>query len=165
MSWLGQRRNCRKLKNEFPVRDSDKGDEKGRQDHASGQDFDHVFEEHESRAEEIEGHGKVTLLRDRGEVVSAGLLRVHGADGAVQEVAGDRGIIATGSSALNIPSLPVEHRHIISSDDALEMQSVPGRMLVVGGGLHLARGGHGGADRGPGAGAGLHRDLPAEQLP
>lgn len=62
ISWLGQRRNSRRLKNEFPVRDSDKGDEKGRQDHAHGQDFDHVFEEHESGAEEVEEHG--VFIRD-----------------------------------------------------------------------------------------------------
>lgn len=78
---------------------------------------------------------KVTLLRGRGEVVSAGLVRVHGADGAVQEVEGDRVIIATGSSTLNIPTLPVDHERIITSDDALELQTVPKRMLVVGGGV------------------------------
>lgn len=78
---------------------------------------------------------KVTLLRGRGEVVSAGLVRVHGADGAVREVAGDKVIIATGSSTLNLPTLPVDHTHIITSDDALELQTVPNRMLVVGGGV------------------------------
>ncbi len=78
---------------------------------------------------------KVTLLRGRGEVVSAGLVRVHGADGAVREVAGDKVIIATGSSTLNLPTLPVDHTHIITSDDALELQAVPNRMLVIGGGV------------------------------
>ncbi|WP_028577384.1 dihydrolipoyl dehydrogenase [Desulfomicrobium escambiense] len=78
---------------------------------------------------------KVTLLRGRGEVVSAGLVRVHGADGAVQEVAGDKVIIATGSSTLNLPTLPVDHTHIITSDDALELKTIPSRMLVVGGGV------------------------------
>lgn len=78
---------------------------------------------------------KVTLLRGRGEIVSAGLVRVHGADGAVQEVAGDKVIIATGSSTLNLPTLPVDHTHIITSDDALELKTIPNRMLVVGGGV------------------------------
>ncbi|NCD25476.1 MAG: dihydrolipoyl dehydrogenase [Deltaproteobacteria bacterium] len=78
---------------------------------------------------------KVTLLRGRGEVVNAGLVRVHDADGAVREVEGDKVIIATGSSVLDIPSLPVDHACIITSDDALELQSVPERMLVVGGGV------------------------------
>lgn len=78
---------------------------------------------------------KVTLLRGRGEVASAGLVRVHGTDGAVQEVAGDKVIIATGSSTLNLPTLPVDHTHIITSDDALELKTIPNRMLVVGGGV------------------------------
>jgi dihydrolipoamide dehydrogenase len=78
---------------------------------------------------------KVTLLRGRGEVVNAGLVRVHAADGSVQDVVGDKVIIATGSSTLNLPTLPVDHARIITSDDALELQAVPGRMLVVGGGV------------------------------
>ncbi|UTF51145.1 dihydrolipoyl dehydrogenase [Desulfomicrobium sp. ZS1] len=78
---------------------------------------------------------KVTLLRGRGEVVNAGLVRVHAANGSVQDVVGDKVIIATGSSTLNLPTLPVDHAHIITSDDALELQTVPGRMLVVGGGV------------------------------
>ena len=78
---------------------------------------------------------KITLLRGRGEVVSARLVRVHLDGGAVQDVAGDKVIIATGSSTLNLPTLPVDHTHIITSDDALELQSIPGRMLVVGGGV------------------------------
>jgi dihydrolipoamide dehydrogenase len=78
---------------------------------------------------------KVALLRGRGEVVNAGLVRVHAADGSVQDVVGDKVIIATGSSTLNLPTLPVDHARIITSDDALELQTVPGRMLVVGGGV------------------------------
>lgn len=78
---------------------------------------------------------KVTLLRGRGEVVNAGLVRVHAADGSVQDVVSDKVIIATGSSTLNLPTLPVDHARIITSDDALELQAVPGRMLVVGGGV------------------------------
>jgi len=78
---------------------------------------------------------KVARLRGRGEVVNAGLVRVHAANGSVQDVVGDKVIIATGSSTLNLPTLPVDHAHIITSDDALELQTVPGRMLVVGGGV------------------------------
>ncbi|NLV96663.1 MAG: dihydrolipoyl dehydrogenase [Desulfovibrionales bacterium] len=78
---------------------------------------------------------KITLLQGRGEVVSASLVRVHLADGSVQEVPGDKVILATGSQTLNIPSLPVDHKYIITSDDALELQTLPERLLVVGGGV------------------------------
>lgn len=77
----------------------------------------------------------ITLLQGRGQVAHAGLVRVRAADGAVQEVAGDRVILATGSRTLHLPSLPVDHARIITSDDALELDRVPGRLLVVGGGV------------------------------
>ncbi len=48
---------------------------------------------------------------------------------------GDRVILATGSSPLELPSLPVDHRLVLSSDDALELQTVPEHLVVVGGGV------------------------------
>ena len=55
-------------------------------------------------------------------------------DGSL-EIAGDRVILATGSSPLELPSLPVDHRLVLSSDDALELQTVPEHLVVVGGGV------------------------------
>lgn len=78
---------------------------------------------------------KVSVLHGRGEVVNAGLVRVHGADGAVKEVPGDKIILATGSRTLDLPGLPVDHERIITSDDALELKALPERMLVIGGGV------------------------------
>ncbi|MFR1534043.1 MAG: FAD-dependent oxidoreductase [Bilophila wadsworthia] len=47
----------------------------------------------------------------------------------------DRVILATGSSPLELPSLPVDHRLVLSSADALELQTVPEHLVVVGGGV------------------------------
>lgn len=78
---------------------------------------------------------KVNLLQGRGEVVHAGLVRVHGQDGSIRELEGDRVVIATGSRCLDLPDLPVDHKRIINSDDALELAAVPGRLVVAGGGV------------------------------
>ena len=43
-------------------------------------------------------------------------------------------VIATGSSAINIPSIPIDEKNIVSSTGALSLSSVPQTMLVVGGG-------------------------------
>ena len=43
-------------------------------------------------------------------------------------------IIATGSSAIDIPSIPIDEKNIVSSTGALSLSSVPKTMLVVGGG-------------------------------
>lgn len=77
---------------------------------------------------------KVRVVRGEAALVNAGLVKVASADGDL-EIAGDRVILATGSSPLELPSLPVDHRLILSSDDALELQAVPEHLVVVGGGV------------------------------
>ncbi len=66
----------------------------------------------------------VKLVRGRGRVVNAGLA-----------VEGDRVIIATGSGALQLPGLPVDHRRIMTSDDALALDRIPSSLIIVGGGV------------------------------
>ena len=77
---------------------------------------------------------KVRVVRGDAEFFGAGLVRVASVDGSL-EIAGDRVILATGSSPLELPSLPVDHRLVLSSDDALELQTVPEHLVVVGGGV------------------------------
>ena len=43
-------------------------------------------------------------------------------------------IIATGSSSIEIPSIPVDEKNIVTSTGALSLQSVPKSLLVIGGG-------------------------------
>lgn len=78
---------------------------------------------------------KVTVVKGRGQVISAQLVKVTLADGSVQDVPGDKVILATGSSSLNLPSLPIDHKYILSSDDALELDHVPANLVIVGGGV------------------------------
>jgi dihydrolipoamide dehydrogenase len=77
----------------------------------------------------------INLVYGRGEVVSAGLVKVLTRDGENMEIKGDQVIIATGSRHLDLPCLPVDHKRIINSDDALELGFVPQRLLVVGAGV------------------------------
>ena len=44
-------------------------------------------------------------------------------------------LLATGSSAFELPHLPFDGETIINARDALELEEVPGRLLVVGGGV------------------------------
>ena len=43
-------------------------------------------------------------------------------------------IIATGSSSIEIPSIPIDEKKIVTSTGALSLQSIPKSMLVIGGG-------------------------------
>ncbi len=78
---------------------------------------------------------KVNLIMGTAKVISANLVEVTKADGSVEKVESDDIIIATGSSPLNLPSLPVDHKYILSSDDALLLQYVPKSIIIVGGGV------------------------------
>lgn len=43
-------------------------------------------------------------------------------------------IIATGSEVLSLPHIPIDEKQIVSSTGALDLQSVPKKMIVMGGG-------------------------------
>ena len=77
---------------------------------------------------------KVTILRGQAELLGQGRVRVRGQSGD-EEIHGDHIIIATGSRVLDLPSLPVDHQYILNSDDALNLDRVPSRLLIVGGGV------------------------------
>ncbi len=78
---------------------------------------------------------KINVVKGRGQIINAKLTKVTQADGTIIDVASDKIIIATGSSSLELPALKVDHKYILSSDDALELQYVPESMIIVGGGV------------------------------
>jgi dihydrolipoamide dehydrogenase len=85
------------------------------------------------------GAGQLAKLRKikwyQGEAtfVNSNTLSVKKADGSVEEVKFQKAILATGSRPAVIPNLP-KSKHIWDSTSALEMESIPGTLLVVGGG-------------------------------
>jgi dihydrolipoamide dehydrogenase len=80
---------------------------------------------------------KIDGLRGTGRIVSAGKVAVTGEDGKVTEVETKNIVIATGSDVAGIPGVSVEfdEKVIVSSTGALELEKVPGHMIVVGGGV------------------------------
>ncbi|MCG8531744.1 MAG: dihydrolipoyl dehydrogenase [Desulfovibrionales bacterium] len=76
----------------------------------------------------------IRLVRGAAELAADKTVRVHTEEGT-EEIKSDNIILATGSSTLDLPSLPVDHKHIINSDDALNLDHVPNSMVIVGGGV------------------------------
>jgi dihydrolipoamide dehydrogenase len=74
-------------------------------------------------------------LEGTGELLDAKSLRVVRRDGGEETVPADAIVIATGSSWPNLPLFPVDGRQIITSKEALDLGSVPKRLLIVGGGV------------------------------
>lgn len=57
------------------------------------------------------------------------------ANGASQDVTGERFIIATGSEPSPLPTVPTNGTTIITSDEALSLKKIPKHMIVIGGGI------------------------------
>ena len=77
---------------------------------------------------------KVQVVQGAGAFSSAHRLSVATAGGAT-EIAFERAIIAAGSQAVRLPSFPNDDPRLMDSTDALVLDEVPGRLLVIGGGI------------------------------
>ena len=76
---------------------------------------------------------KVRVVHGYGRFVSASRLRVE-REGEAEEIEFDQCVIAAGSESTRIPGLPEDPR-IMDSTSALELDELPERMLVIGGGI------------------------------
>ncbi|MBC7598494.1 MAG: FAD-dependent oxidoreductase, partial [Polaromonas sp.] len=84
---------------------------------------------------------KVTVLRGYGNFVGANHVEIEETSGGAQEKTGKKQtigfktcIIAAGSQAVRLPFMPDDPR-VVDSTGALNLQSVPKRMLILGGGI------------------------------
>ena len=76
----------------------------------------------------------VTLVRGKGRLLGGGVVEVTG-KGASSSLSADYVILATGSHPVNLPGLTADHKHILTSDDALKLTHVPASIIIVGGGV------------------------------
>ena len=77
---------------------------------------------------------KVQVITGRGEFATPNTIKVETAEG-VKTIAFESCIIAAGSSVARIPGFPYDDKRIIDSTGALELGTIPKRLLVVGGGI------------------------------
>ena len=61
-------------------------------------------------------------------------ISVESPNGDSETVTSENIIIATGARQRDIPSMPIDHRVVMNSRDALELREVPEKIVVVGGG-------------------------------
>jgi dihydrolipoamide dehydrogenase len=78
---------------------------------------------------------KVTTVRGTGEFLSGNHVEVTAGDGSVTIVSFDQAIIAAGSEPVRLPFMPGEDSRVLDSTGALDLASVPRRLLVIGGGI------------------------------
>ncbi len=78
---------------------------------------------------------KVTVIRGTARIVKAGEVEVTGPDDAKQTVNAKNIIIATGSQVASLRGIEIDEKTVVSSTGALEIDKVPGHLVVVGAGV------------------------------
>jgi dihydrolipoamide dehydrogenase len=76
---------------------------------------------------------KIDHHKGTGRIVSPAKVEVK-ADGGTQTINTQRILIATGSTAIQIPTLPFDGKNILSSTEALTLPTVPRKLVIVGAG-------------------------------
>ena len=82
----------------------------------------------------FKGH-QITALHGTAEFLDPHRLGIVQEDGSRQEIEASSIILATGSEPIPLSGLPFDERQILTSTGALNLRSVPKRLLVVGGGV------------------------------
>ena len=72
---------------------------------------------------------KVTWLKGEARLAGEGRVVVDGTEYTAKSI-----VIATGSESIPLPGVAVDEKTIVSSTGALELDTVPGRLVVIGGG-------------------------------
>ena len=72
---------------------------------------------------------KVTWLKGAARIAAPGRVEVDGAEYEAKHI-----VIATGSESIPLPGVEVDEKRIVTSTGALELDRVPGRLVVIGGG-------------------------------
>lgn len=78
---------------------------------------------------------KIDVYNGHGSFVSANKIIIAKADGTTQEIETDKTIIATGSKPIVPANFNYDKKRVITSTEALNLQEVPKRMVVIGGGV------------------------------
>jgi dihydrolipoamide dehydrogenase len=78
---------------------------------------------------------KVTYVKGTASMGAANEINVQLLDGGESVIKTKNILLATGSEASSLPSVPIDEETIVSSTGALKLKSVPEKMIVIGGGV------------------------------
>lgn len=78
---------------------------------------------------------KVSIIKGTGKIQAHGMVRVDDGSGVPMDIHYDKLIIASGTVPLDVPDFPFDHDNILSSNDVLEINSIPDSILIAGGGV------------------------------
>ena len=78
---------------------------------------------------------KIQVIRGAGRLAGAGVITVQGANGAAEAtVRASHVMLATGARSRPLPGLPFDQTRVLSSTEAMLLQEVPERLIIIGAG-------------------------------
>jgi dihydrolipoamide dehydrogenase len=78
---------------------------------------------------------KIQVIRGAGRLAGAGVVTVQGANGAAEAtVRAAHVMLATGARSRPLPGLPFDQTRVLSSTEAMVLQEVPERLIIIGAG-------------------------------
>jgi dihydrolipoamide dehydrogenase len=78
---------------------------------------------------------KIDAVRGTGRIAGAGKVEIKTADGKAQVLETKNIVIATGSDVAKLRGVDIDGKRIVSSDQAIALDKVPGKLLVIGAGV------------------------------
>ncbi|MBK9017010.1 MAG: dihydrolipoyl dehydrogenase [Saprospiraceae bacterium] len=78
---------------------------------------------------------KIEVYKGHGSFVTANKISIAKADGTKEEIETDKAIIATGSKPIVPEAFNYDKKRVITSTEALNIDAVPKRMVIIGGGV------------------------------
>ncbi len=78
---------------------------------------------------------KIDVYHGHGSFVSANKIAIAKNDGTSEEIDTDKTIIATGSKPITPPAFNYDKKRVITSTEALKIEEVPKRMVIIGAGV------------------------------
>jgi dihydrolipoamide dehydrogenase len=77
---------------------------------------------------------KITRLFGVGQVVAPGKVVLTKPDGTQEELQGNHVVLATGSVPSELPNITIDRQTVVTSEEALSFNEIPGKLVVVGAG-------------------------------
>jgi dihydrolipoamide dehydrogenase len=78
---------------------------------------------------------RIDLINGKGVLNAPGQVSVHLADGVRRNFQAENIILATGSRPASVPCFEVDGHFIQTTDEALNSESIPKRLIIIGGGV------------------------------
>ncbi len=82
----------------------------------------------------IQSHG-IDVAQGLGELIAPGSVGVCQDDGSTKEYQARHVILATGSRPAVLPFIEVDGRYVQTTDEALDSEDIPGKLIIIGGGV------------------------------